>query len=145
MRFSPPSRKRISDVFLTPREPQRVFALLWLILTLAAIVPLFLFDPEQSRVFPPCPWHALTGLECPGCGSTRALHHLLHLRLSAAIGLNPLLLLYAPLLLRALASNTAHVFRGQPFKPLRLAPTWIWLLLGVTLAFWVIRNTSLWP
>lgn len=32
----------------------------------------------SGRWLPACPFHALTGLYCPGCGSLRALRHLLH-------------------------------------------------------------------
>jgi hypothetical protein len=44
-----------------------------------------------------CPFHALTGLECPGCGMTRAMISLGQLKFSAAVGYNlcsmPLLVL----------------------------------------------------
>jgi len=56
----------------------------------AAAVGCYFFDPTQWAFLPGCPLHALTGLHCPGCGSTRALHQLAHGHLGAAFGLNPL-------------------------------------------------------
>src|SRR5580693_9291812 len=41
-------------------------------------VLLELFDPATSGIFPPCPFRYLTGWYCPGCGSLRAIHQLLH-------------------------------------------------------------------
>lgn len=37
----------------------------------------------------PCPFHALTGLHCPGCGMTRALVLVSQLELRAALQMNP--------------------------------------------------------
>jgi hypothetical protein len=54
------------------------------------------FDPAQAGFFPPCPLRALTGLPCPGCGSQRCLHQLLHGNLHKAFALNPLLVLALP-------------------------------------------------
>ena len=36
-----------------------------------------------------CPFHALTGLECPGCGMTRAMISIGQLKFGAALGYNP--------------------------------------------------------
>ena len=58
---------------------------------------LFLHDPEGGG-FLPCPFRTLTGLLCPGCGSQRALHDLLHGRLGEALGHNGLLVMSVPLL-----------------------------------------------
>lgn len=53
---------------------------LWIVVSVAMAlgVVYFFFDPAGSRLFPRCPFLSLTGLRCPGCGSQRALHSLLH-------------------------------------------------------------------
>ena len=72
----------------------------WLVLiVLGAVVIIavyYSFNPESSSFFPPCPFHYLTGYECPGCGSQRTIHHLLHLRLDRAFATNPLMVLAMP-------------------------------------------------
>ena len=63
--------------------------------TLSAVVAAFAFfffvDPSSSPVAPPCLFHALFGVTCPGCGSLRALHALLHGDVGRAWDLNRLL------------------------------------------------------
>lgn len=46
----------------------------------------------------PCPFHAITGLRCPGCGSQRALHALLHGDLSTTFKMNALWILAIPVM-----------------------------------------------
>jgi hypothetical protein len=91
------------------------------------------FDPAQVHFFPPCLFHALTGLQCPGCGSTRALHHLLHGDVGGALRLNPLLFALPPFLAAS---------RVPGFITSRAAG---WTALAVVLAWSVVRNTPLWP
>src|SRR5260370_32136120 len=67
----------------------------WLGLAAVGIL-LFVFNPAQVGLFPKCPFRSLTGLQCPGCGSTRAFHQLLHLHPIAAFKLNPLMMLTLP-------------------------------------------------
>lgn len=57
---------------------------------------LYSYNPVTSGFFPPCPFYRLTNLYCPGCGSTRALHNLLHGDLRTAFDMNPLLVLSIP-------------------------------------------------
>lgn len=47
---------------------------------------------------PKCPVKLLTGLYCPGCGSQRALHSVLHGQFSQAIMYNPFYLIAIPLI-----------------------------------------------
>lgn len=62
------------------------------------VLALYLFDPAKTPLYPPCLIRFYTGLSCPGCGATRALHALLHLRLEEAWRLNPLWTVGAPAL-----------------------------------------------
>src|SRR5690242_11286080 len=57
---------------------------------------LFYFDPSRYHFYPLCIFHQTTGWLCPGCGSLRACHQLLHGNLSAAFYLNPLFVLSLP-------------------------------------------------
>ncbi len=65
---------------------------------LAAAACLYFFDPASSPWYPPCLIRLYTGWNCPGCGATRALHALLHLRVAEAWSLNPLWTSGAPVL-----------------------------------------------
>jgi len=97
-------------------------------------VLVYLYNPATSRLFPPCPLRALTGLSCPGCGSLRALHQLLHGHLRAGFQLNPLAVTALPYL----GWEAARALAGQPPRVLRARTIWL-LLLGI-LAFWLLRN-----
>ena len=99
-----------------------------------AVVLLYAVNPAESRVYPPCPFRALTGLYCPGCGSLRALHQLLHGELCAAMGLNPLAVACIPVLCLLAA------FPGWRNRP------WVcWSALVVLVAYGILRNVPLWP
>ena len=56
---------------------------------------LYTYPPTQHTFYPRCVFKASTGLDCPGCGLTRASHAVLHGRFADAWRLNPLL--YGPL------------------------------------------------
>ena len=58
----------------------------------------FLFNPAASVFAPKCIFHTLTGLDCPGCGSQRMVHALLHADFRSAWSANPFLLMSAPYL-----------------------------------------------
>ena len=65
---------------------------------------------------PSCPLYALTGLYCPGCGSTRCLYSLVHFDLPGAMAMNPLLVISLPFLLLMLL-NIAGI-RPRVLDPL---------------------------
>jgi hypothetical protein len=117
---------------------------IWGLLLLGALY-VFAFEPGKTGIFPPCVFRQLTGLQCPGCGSTRALHQLLHGHFVTAFTLNPLFVIATPLLLYVLLKYTTLSFRGITPKPNALPARYIYLIFVVIVSFWILRNTPLYP
>ena len=117
---------------------------IWLLI-LAGAAYLFVFEPGKSGFFPACPFRSLTGLLCPGCGTTRALHEIVHGDFAAAFMLNPLLLLGLPFLLFALLRYSVTVLRGGVPRPNALPAPYIYALFVLIVSFWVFRNTPFYP
>jgi hypothetical protein len=106
---------------------------------------LFFFEPGRTGFFPLCPFRTLTGFRCPGCGTTRALHQLLHGNLLAAFELNPLLLLALPVVGILLILYTRSAITGRPMPQIVLPRKFAWALYVVVFGFWVFRNTAIYP
>jgi len=68
------------------------------IAAIVAVAILYFFPPTEHSFYPRCVFRSLTGLNCPGCGSLRAMHGLLHGNLSGAFHLNPAFVISLPLL-----------------------------------------------
>jgi len=115
--------------------------LLAVVLALSGLV-LFWFDPSRHAFYPQCLFHRSTGLLCPGCGSLRALHQLLHGHLATAFHSNALLVLSLPLLGWWGVGCLLRKARHQPVTP-SIAPVWLWTALVVVVVFGVLRNLPL--
>ncbi len=100
------------------------------------------YDPETNPIFPKCPLRELTGYKCPGCGSQRAIHDLMHLDFSSAFQHNMLLVISIPYIV------VGAVFDLIKYPSPRLA-LWRQRLFGtkailtvlfLIIAFWIGRN-----
>ena len=111
----------------------------------AGLVMLRVFDPATSGVFPPCPLRYLTGWYCPGCGSLRAIHQLLHGNLRAAWALNPLTVVLLPFVAYGTASYALFEIRGRYLPRLFLPAIWIRALCAVIILFGIARNIPIHP
>ena len=83
----------------------RIFWICFLSACLAALPVLWFVDPEQASWMPKCMVHTLTGLQCPGCGITRATHALLHGEFMRALCYNWFFVISVPYFLAACAVN----------------------------------------
>ena len=99
----------------------------------------FIFDPALSPWAPKCMFYALTGYDCPGCGSQRMLHALLRGDLAAAWHANAFILCISPILV---ALTFTAIFRKRwprLYRILNSPP----MIIGLTIAVvvWgVLRN-----
>ena len=112
-----------------------------------ALVAVFLYNisPSESGICPPCPFHALTGFHCPGCGTVRGLHQILHGNLVAAMGLNPMMVLSLPYLAYAYFSLWSKATRGRPLPGRFIPAKWLWTLLAAIILFAILRNIPVHP
>lgn len=98
----------------------------------------YLLGPE-SGVYPRCLFRQVTGLECPGCGSQRAIHALLHGRVAEAWSYNALLLVEIPLIGLLLAAQPLRHRYPRLHRVLN-SRTLILIVLASIIAWTVIRN-----
>ena len=107
-------------------------------------------NPNHPGHYPLCPFKAITGWDCPGCGGLRAVHDLAHGNLAAALDQNALVVvLLIPVAVVMWLGWVRRAWSGKP-RPKREAPTsrlgaaWArWSPYGVLLlllAFTVFRN-----
>jgi len=108
---------------------------------------LFFFNPASpaNQFFPKCPFRTLTGMQCPGCGSTRALYQLLHLHPVAAFKLNPLFMLTLPFIVYGFLGYTKSAITGRPQRRLFVPSFYLWAWLVLMIFFWIFRNTPWYP
>jgi hypothetical protein len=105
----------------------------------------FVLDPNKHELFPRCIFHSITGAHCPGCGSQRALHSLLHFDIAGVVSYNflfipaGLLILYHylhPLLNRAFKWKLPNILYMK-YTP--------WIVFATVILFWIARNLPWYP
>jgi hypothetical protein len=111
-----------------------------LLAMIAAGVVLYLFDPETAGFYPVCALHKLTGLQCPGCGTLRALHQLAHGNIAGAWRFNPLLVALLPMGLWLALRETVRWTLGWRWPGIITRPIIGWSLVIVTVVFGIARN-----
>lgn len=100
--------------------------------TLAA-APVVIVAARLGAPLPACPLKALTGIDCPGCGTGRAITALTHGDIVAMLDHNLLLPVVAPLLLLSLVAVALNR------RPLLERRGWARTMLLLVCGFWVLR------
>jgi len=98
-------------------------------------------DPHSAGSYGVCPMYALTGLWCPACGGLRAVNDLTNLDLGAAVSSNVLIVPFIAVLVIAWIGWTVRRWKGTRDRMIVLRPTVTIVVLGVLVAFTVVRNT----
>jgi len=117
-----------------------------IIAVLVSLVVLYFFSPTTYSFFPKCPFYTLTGFNCPGCGSQRALHALLHGDLTAAVNYNLLFVVSLPFIAAYFGLKLLSIIKGGRMSLYLFdhpnAPV---LAVLLVLIFWVVRNLPFAP
>lgn len=133
------------DYFLV--DIKKIFIVSLLVAFIGVVLILFYqYNPVESSFFLPCPFHYLTGLHCPGCGSQRALHQLAHLNILGAFQYNPLLVLSLPLVVYGLGTTVYNYLYHTKYRvALFYNNRFVYTFFGIILLFWILRNIPIEP
>lgn len=114
---------------------------LWLMSVLLGVAFIyFILDPSNG-LFPQCPFYWLTGYKCPGCGSQRAIHELLHLHFGNALKQNALLVISIPYIMTGFFFDFTNLGELWPrARKILFGPSTIKIIAVVVIAWWIIRN-----
>jgi len=100
------------------------------------------FNPSDVSFFLECPFKKITGYDCAGCGSQRAVHFILNGDFKSAWTMNPLLMLSLPYVIFGLiyqkVLNDKKLISKIRNKVYGLKATYFWFVIIV--AFWIGRN-----
>src|SRR5262245_52661638 len=129
---------RCCPIFEMEAARQKILTAGLAVICVAGAVVLYFFAPSNFAFYPRCMFFCWTGLACPGCGSLRALHSLLHGEVVTAFRLNALLMTLIPVL-------AVSIIARRRLSMSDLSPFWVRLLLGVILLFGLLRNLPFAP
>lgn len=99
----------------------------------------FAFDPGSELFAPKCPLLMATGLKCPGCGSQRMLHALLHGDIAAAWRYNALLFLLVPFLIALGVASARRRSWPRFYRVMNSIPV-IVAVTSAIIGWFVLRN-----
>lgn len=100
-------------------------------------------DPSGGPTI--CPFKAWTGLDCPGCGATRAAHQLLNGHVVAALDLNAMFVLAVPFLAWWAIARLVRAWNGPVLRVPRPSVPMLWVTFAVLMVFGVVRNLPMQP
>jgi hypothetical protein len=123
-----------------PHQRRRLIANALLASALLACAALLLYPPTQSSLYHACPIREFLGIDCPGCGATRALAALLRGHIVEALRLNALFVVLLPAALAVAAETYRRAIRPGSFRwPSPPAPA-LYATLAAAAIFTVARN-----
>jgi hypothetical protein len=101
---------------------------------------LWIYPPSQAGIYPACPIRELLGIDCPGCGATRALAAVLHGHFLDALRLNALFVLLLPFAIPGAGATYRQAIRPGNFRWPGLPAPAIYATLAATTIFTIARN-----
>lgn len=118
-----------------------------LMLLLLLVIAFFYFaiNPNQVDFMLKCPLYNTTGVFCPGCGSQRAFHNLLHGNFSAALQNNLMLILGLIGLAYHYGIQISNHYFKTHFKSIFKNKKIVFFVISLLIIFWIVRNLPVYP
>ncbi|WP_169720736.1 DUF2752 domain-containing protein [Arenibacter certesii] len=102
-------------------------------------------DPSSSSYFPKCLFYHFTGYYCTGCGSQRALHHLLHLNFVGTLKSNALFIPAFMLMSYHFSIKFLSIKIGKNYPDIIYHPRTPIIVLIIVMLFTIFRNIPIFP
>lgn len=115
-------------------------ACLAVLVAAGAGIMLYVSKPEGSPWLPKCIFKMATGLDCPACGTQRAIHSLMHGEWQAAWGYNAFLFLSLPYVASVMFATFARCKTADKVKRFAMSRTAVNIYLCLVIAWWIARN-----
>ena len=87
-----------------------------------------------------CLFKEITGLLCPGCGTTRLLRSLFKLEIKKAFLYNPLVFILIPFIAIYFINQILFLIKGKSFLPKKMNNMFWNIALVLTIMFGILRN-----
>lgn len=138
--FVPPPPGRFTR--LMARSPRWLAPVAVLGCLAAATGYVTIANPTESTADAPptCLLKLTTGLDCPGCGGTRAFWYMIHGDLPAAARHHALFIFAVPFLVYVYVAWAGKRVFGKTLPSLRITPPMIGIFLAAWLGFSILRN-----
>lgn len=88
----------------------------------------------------PCVFHLITGLECPGCGTTRMFASLARLDFVSAWHFNPVVLVMLPFIAYIIVKDVVQWIKHGKTKSTRFENYMQYAMVAVLVVFGIVRN-----
>jgi hypothetical protein len=104
------------------------------------------YPPQEYAFYPNCPIYQWLGVQCPGCGITRAFVELMSGHFQKAAQLNVLVFLALPAAAAFACLQGYYVLRWNRWLPMRFPPSWIVAANATVLIFGLARalGSAIW-
>ena len=120
---------------------QRLKKIVLIYLSLLLIFIAYYFLNKYTGFYIPCIFHEITGLDCPGCGITRCLFHLMNLRIKDAFIVNPLVFIYLPfIVVYYIYQSYLYVYQKKDKILIKIPHFVMYIILVITIIFGIVRN-----
>ena len=119
----------------------------YIMLLLFGVIAFFYFmvNPSEVDLMLKCPLYSSTGIYCPGCGSQRAAHHLLHFNIVKAASNNIIFLFALVALIYHYSIPLINQYFSKHFKSIFDSTKNLLIVLVLIILFWILRNIPYYP